>query len=203
MSEPYADKSVLALLARPNWRGTNTSLLVYTIQDARDNLAIDPISPLELHVPPDCTVAEYIEGHRYYLEQLIKGIEEELERRRRIKYEGVVNTNAEIIQTIKAALKIEDILEWYTEVIIPRGQYRKNWKYRCTLHGEDKDPSGFIYREEQRAWCFVCSKGGDIFDIVQLFERVDLPKAIARLARHLGLDTKPLRGERRKGGIPL
>lgn len=191
MSEAHTDKKLLALLARPNWRGVETSSLVYTIQDARHNLAmlgIDPLSTIGIGPPDGCSEAEYIESHRYYQQQIIKGLEEEIERRRQIKYEGVLHTNAEIIQTIKAALPIEDVLEWYTDVFLNKRQ----WTYRCTLHGADVHPSGVIYREEKRCWCFVCQKGGDVFDVVQLFERVDLPRAIAKLARHLGLDVKPL-----------
>jgi len=115
-------------------------------------------------------------------------LEEEIQRRRDLKYSGVQSTNSEIIQTIKNAINIEDVLAWYTDVFLNK----KVWKYRCTLHGQDNHPSGVIYPNEGRFHCFVCQKHGDVFDAVQFFERVDLPRAIAKLAQHLGLDTKPI-----------
>lgn len=188
-------KKTLALIAHPNWRGVSTDRLVYMIQDAKwrvELLTIDPrcLPPVdaELKIPIGLSEEEEAEQYRFFYEQLLQGIEEEIQRRRKLQYEGIAYTNKEIIQTIKNALSIEDVLGWYTEVFL----HKKVWTYRCTLHGVDTHPSGVIYREESRCWCFVCSRGGDIFDMVQLFERLELPATIAKLARHLGLDTKPL-----------
>lgn len=187
----YADQQTLAILAHHNWRGVPTERLVYTLQDAKDGLVSltdDFVKIYSVRLPPECSEQEWLEGQRYYIEQSIQGIEQEFERRGRLTYAGVLHTNKEIIQAIKNALKIEDVLEWYTEVFL----HKKVWTYRCTLHGKDEHPSGVIYPEEKRCHCFACQKGGDVFDVVQLFERIDLPQAIAKLARHLGLDTKPL-----------
>jgi len=183
----YADYKTIALLARPNCRGITTDRLVYRIQDLRDKL--DLLHPDDLlPCPQGCTQEEWIDDHKYFLEESIKGIEAEIERRRNLTYAGVQHTNSEIIQTIKNAIDITDVLSWYTEVFINK----KQWTYRCILHGEDKHPSGVIYKDENRFHCFTCGKHGDIFDAVQYFERVDLPEAIKKLARHIGLDTKPL-----------
>jgi hypothetical protein len=44
---------------------------------------------------------------------------------------------------------------------------RGRWKTRCVLPGHaDHEPSMTVYAED-RAWCFVCDAGGDIFDLTQ------------------------------------
>ena len=165
----------LKLLAHPNLRGIPTDRLIYDLQDLRESVL--------------CATDPEIEGElRYFFEQGIAHFEQEITRRRKLTYEGVQYTNREIIQAIKNVINIEDVLAWYTEVFLEK----RTWAYRCTLHGNDQHPSGVIYRDEKRCHCFVCEKGGDIFDVVQLFEHLDLPKAIAKLARHIGIDTKPL-----------
>ena len=45
-----------------------------------------------------------------------------------------------------------------------------NMKYRCTLHGEDKQPSGVLYLSEGRYYCYGCNTGGDIFQLLYAFE---------------------------------
>ena len=181
-------RETLALLARPNYRGRTTDELVYMIQDVRTKIAeLDP-AKIQFQKPSTHTVESWVDDHLFFLEETVKGLEEEIQRRRDLKYSGTLNTPSEIIQTLKNTIKIEDVLEWYTEVFL----YKSKWSYRCTLHGEDLHPSGVIYPDEYRCYCFVCNRGGDIFDVVQLFEHLELPAAIAKLARHIGLDTKPL-----------
>ena len=195
----YADRETLTILAKQNWRGIPTERLVYFIQDAKeqfDNLQGD-FKIGFARIPLGCTKEEWLDNQRYYFEQSIQSIEQEFERRGRLTYVGVLHTNKEIIQTIKTTLKIEDVLEWYTEVFL----HKKVWTYRCTLHGKDEHPSGVIYPKEGRCHCFTCLKGGDVFDVMQHWERIDLPQAIAKLARHLGLDTKPLIRQDKKFGI--
>ena len=184
MTISEADKQTLDLLTRPNCRGWPTEELVYEIQNARAILEFAANNPEDAKTFP----TESLEGYLYYCGQALQGLEEEIERRRTLVYQGVEHTNKEIIEAIKAATRIENVLEWYTDVFL----HKKTWTYRCTLHGEDKHPSGIIYPEEARCWCYVCNKGGDVFDVVQAFERISLPQAIAKLARNLGLDIKPL-----------
>lgn len=42
-------------------------------------------------------------------------------------------------------------------------------KYRCTLHGDDRTPSGVLYLDEGRYHCFGCNTGGDIFQLLLVF----------------------------------
>ena len=183
-------KETLKLMAQKNWRGMPTEKLVYNFQELQDSLQVVKDNPGLTDDNP------YV----YYAMCSLDALIAEVERRRNLKYQGIQNTNAETIQTIKSAIQIEDVLEWYTDVFLDKRQ----WTYRCTLHGPDHHPSGVIYKKDNRAWCHVCNQGGDIFDIVQLFERVELPQAMAKLARHIGIDLRPITKEGKvRGGVSL
>lgn len=47
--------------------------------------------------------------------------------------------------------------------VFPTGH---NYRYRCQFHGEDREPSGYLYVDEGRYHCFACHAGGDVFDLV-------------------------------------
>lgn len=201
----YAGKETLKVLAQKSWRGVSIPDLVCSIQYQRDRLEDFKAVPDAFisFVPTGCTREEYVEDTTYFYECLIESIEKELERRQIMQFQGVTNINKEIIQTIKEKLSgqgLADVIGWYTDVFV----HQNRWTFRCTLHGEDKHPSGVIYLDEMRWWCFGCNKGGDAFDAVQEFERVELPQAITKLARHLGIDNKPLFPKSKKrGGMKL
>lgn len=180
----YADKISLKILANRNLRGTPTDRLVYDLQDTIQKLSC-PNDAIGYGRPSDCPEEEWIDDHKYFWEQELLSLGKEITRRHEIKYIGTVNTHQAIIQTIKNNLKVEDVLGWYTDVIVKGG----SWKFRCTLHGDDKNPSGVLNRDDNTWHCFGCNKHGDVFDAVQAFERIDLPHAVAKLANHLGLDT--------------
>ncbi len=171
------DRASLKYMAQANLRGKPTEWLVFHFQHLQDEL--QKVKDYE-HLTPD-------DPYVYYGLCGLDALVNEVQRRRRLSYAGITNTNRETIEAIKSSLKIEDILEWYTEVFL----HQRNWTYRCTLHGPDNHPSGSI--KDNRAHCFVCDQGGDVFDVVQLFERVSLPQAIAKLARHIGVNLKPLK----------
>jgi len=163
-------KEVLKLLAQTNLRGITSSNIVCEIQSLREQLEDEKDS-----------------NHRFYLLCRFNHLLNELERRTRLNQNGIRVTNKEIIQTIKDKITIDTVLSWYTDVF-----YHKNkWTYRCTLHGDDKHPSGVIYKDEGRFHCFTCQAHGDIFDAVQLFERMELIEAIKKLANYIGLEIKP------------
>jgi hypothetical protein len=199
MAEVYAEQNVLRMLARPNWRRTTTEDLVCLIEECQDDLNNLSIYILFARIPDGCSNEEWLDDQQYYHEQKIAGLQEEIERRRALDYKGVMHTNKEIIQTIKNTIRIEDVLAWYTDVFL----FKKTWTYRCTLHGPDKEPSGVIYKDDGHCHCFACQKGGDIFDVVQAFERIDLPAAIATLARHIGLDIKAVKSDTKPFGLEL
>ena len=119
----------------------------------------------------------------------------ELERRKGVVYKDN-RVDQDIIKVIKDRVDIVEVVGWYADVI----NFQKNWSFRCPLH-EDKHPSGKIFNKERRAWCFQCNKGGDVFDIVEIFGNSTKSEAINKLANYIGLDTKPV--HKVKGGISL
>jgi len=157
-------------LSPPNLRGLTSSDIVCEIQELQVKLEANPSDEV-----------------RPYLRLRFNWLLNELERRTRLNDNGIKTTNKEIIQTIKERVPIDTVLAWYTDVFYHQSQ----WTYRCTLHGEDKHPSGVIYKDENRFHCFVCNAHGDIFDAVQLFERLELIDAIKKLAKFIGLEIKP------------
>ena len=157
-------------LARTNLRGITSSDIVCEIQGLREELENEPLG-----------------DHHFYLLCRFNHLLRELERRTRLNDNGIKTTNREIIQTIKERVPIEDVISWYTDVFY----YQGKTTFRCTLHGLDKNPSGVIYKDEGRFHCFACQAHGDIFDAVQLFERMELIDAIKKLANYIGLEIKP------------
>ncbi len=150
-------KELVERLAKSNLRGITSSDIVCEIQSLREQLETEKDS-----------------DQRFYLVCRFNYLLNELDRRSRMNDTGIHVTNKEIIQTIKDRIPIDTVLSWYTDVFVHSGK----WTYRCTLHGDDKYPSGVIYRDEDRFHCFACSAHGDIFDAVQLFERMELIEAI-------------------------
>jgi hypothetical protein len=157
-------------LAQSNPRGITSSNIVCEIQGLRSKIETEPDGE-----------------ERFYHLVRFNWLLNELERRSRLNDLGVKTTNKEIIQTIKELVPIDTVLSWYTDV----HYHQKKWTFRCTIHGEDKHPSGVIYKDENKFHCFVCQAHGDIFDAVQLFERMELIDAIKKLANFIGLEIKP------------
>lgn len=187
------DKDLLKTLADDrNWRGITTSDLVYAILDLREDLDMLEDLPdiaIGYRMPADYTEKEWIEAHRDSWNCQLTSVIKELERRRHINEKAIQNPDTEIIQAIKSDMTVTDVLEWYTEVFYSN---KAQFKFRCTLHGEDKNPSGVIYIDENRWWCFGCNRGGDAIDAVMAFEKCDFPNAIKKLATHLGIELRPL-----------
>ena len=165
-------RDFLKSISETNLRGITSPDIVCEIQELRDKI--------EYEKEPDL---------KFYLECRFNYLLKELERRTRMNESGVKNTNKEIIQTIKNKIDIDTVLSWYTDVFY----HQNKWTFRCTLHGEDKHPSGVIYKDEGKFHCFSCQAHGDIFDVVQLFERLELIEAIKKLANFIGLEIKPFR----------
>jgi len=170
--KPVVEQEVLKRLAKTNLRGVMSSDLVCEIQALRQHID-----------------NEKDQNERFYEECRLQYILDELERRTRLINNGVTSTNREIISTIKDKVDIVTVLDWYTDVFT----YKSKWTFRCTLHGEDKNPSGVIYKDDNRFRCFACGAHSDIFDVVQLFERVELIDAIRKLAKFIGLEIKPFK----------
>lgn len=182
------DRETLKLLSQKNWRGVSIPNLICELQSYQDEL-----EDIKLISPRDDT-----DDWVYYCNCAMEAMQNELKRREKLQYNGVTRVNENIIKTIKEKLGSEgliDIIGSYTQVLVRNGYYT----FKCNIHGDDKFPSGKIYTDQASWWCFGCNKGGDVFDAVQHFERVDLITAIKKLARYVGLDIKPT-GNKTKGG---
>lgn len=57
----------------------------------------------------------------------------------------------------------------------------------CPFHGEDKHPSMKVYEGTRGWYCFVCNRGGDIFDFVMQHDNLEFPKAVSRIAEMFGI----------------
>jgi len=126
------------------------------------------------------------EFHAEVLAEICDKLKAEFERRKAFKVSNKVDEN--IIRVIKERADITDVLSIFTEVFTNKNQ----WQYRCTLHGADNHPSGVIYRNQNRAWCYVCNKGGDVIEIVKLFGNLDFPTTIKLLCQECGINPELL-----------
>ena len=63
-----------------------------------------------------------------------------------------------------------------------------NWVGLCPFH-EDNDPSFKVSPSKNIFKCFGCGKGGNIFNFVTLYHKVDFGEAIRMLSKHLGFET--------------
>lgn len=87
--------------------------------------------------------------------------------------------SAEIIENIRQANPIEEVVGGYTGL--------KNKRGLCPWH-EDKNPSLHINSEKGIAKCFVCmDKAVDVFGFVMKAENVSFPEAVKILADRKGI----------------
>ena len=91
--------------------------------------------------------------------------------------------NPDPVVDIKSRLQIVDVVRPYVEL----KKSGRSFKGLCPWHAE-KTPSFYVSPEKQMAYCFGCSKGGDMFSFIQEMEHVDFRGAIELLAEKAGLD---------------
>jgi hypothetical protein len=79
--------------------------------------------------------------------------------------------------TVQAAreVPIESLLDQQT---LSRSSY--NFTALCPLH-DDHSPSLRIYKEQNRAWCYVCNDGGDSIKLYMLINGCDFKTAVTEL----------------------
>ena len=179
-----ANANYAGIMEIPNLRRLSVSELVYRLQDIQ----------LDLLYHPGATGI----NKTVYQARLTTEIRRELQRRQDMPA-GPVNTNIGIIQAIKDRANIVEVLEQFTEVFT----HKRQWTYRCTLHGADNTPSGVIYKDENRAHCFACNKGGDVLDIVGMFGKTDLAGAITWACKFYGIEPTILPSTKKRGGVQL
>ena len=90
------------------------------------------------------------------------------------KYKGEdrVENIGQVVARLKQYYTGDTFANLFQEVtgfqVFPGGSLNR-MKYRCTMHGEDKTPSGMLYLGEGRYHCFGCNAGGDIFQMLLIF----------------------------------
>jgi len=174
------DANYAGLLEVPILRRLSVSALIYKLQD------------IKLDYPPVKAINTLI-----YQARIVTEIQRELQRRQDMPA-APVNTNVGIIRAIKERADIIEVLEQFTEVFIHGGQ----WTYRCPLHA-DQHPSGKAYKEQNKAHCFQCSKGGDSLDIIGLFGHIDLAGAITWACKFYGIAPTTLPASKKRGGVQI
>lgn len=89
----------------------------------------------------------------------------------------------DLFEKIKQRVSMKDVLELYG--IYP---VRGNNIYRCFVHNDQK-PSANIIKGCEKFHCFSCQYTGDIFDVVEHFEKCERKESIRILDNkfHLGL----------------
>jgi len=97
--------------------------------------------------------------------------------------------NESLIQEIRSKADIVEVIQRYLP-LIKKG---KNYVAVCPFH-DDHDPSMSISQDKQIYKCFVCGAGGNVFNFVKDFEKIQYNDAIIKVANFAGfsLDEKYL-----------
>lgn len=88
---------------------------------------------------------------------------------------------ASIIEEIKSNVDIVEYIEQYVDLTV-KGN---NHVGLCPFH-QDSDPSFKVSPSKRIFKCFGCGKGGNIFNFVTLYHKVDFGEAIRILSDYLG-----------------
>ncbi len=90
------------------------------------------------------------------------------------------------LEEISRRVPIKDILEHYFPNTGIKMTESNTYKLLCPFHTE-KTPSFIVFRDSNSFYCFGCGEGGNIFKLVQHFEGVSFPYALAILAERAGV----------------
>ncbi len=86
------------------------------------------------------------------------------------------------LAAIKNAVPIVALVSEY----LPLQRSGSRFKGLCPFH-DDHNPSMEVNPESQRYKCWSCGAGGDVFDFVKDYERVEFPEALRILAERAGV----------------
>lgn len=98
-----------------------------------------------------------------------------------------------MIEQVRQAVDIVEVID----SVVPLKRSGSSWKACCPFHKE-KTPSFHVSAARQSFKCFGCGAGGDVFKFVQLYENVDFPEAVRKLAARAGV-ALPERGDPGEG----
>lgn len=83
---------------------------------------------------------------------------------------------------IKSAVDIVGLVGEY----LPLHRAGSRYKALCPFH-DDRNPSLEVNPQRQTFKCWSCGAGGDVFDFIQRYERVEFPEAVRMLAERAGI----------------
>lgn len=86
------------------------------------------------------------------------------------------------LAAVKQAIDIVALVGEY----LPLQRAGSKYKALCPFH-DDHNPSMEVNPERQSFKCWSCGAGGDVFDFVQNYERVEFPEALRMLADRAGI----------------
>ncbi len=131
----------------------------------------------------------------------IARINTELAKRRPMYPGQKIKLSAALIDRIKYHFQPQ-LLNYINRFVEVKPLNGNQFKFHCPFHGDgtDRDPSGVIYINEGRWWCYGCNAGGDSIQAFMTFEKLDFVAAVTRMADYVGLDLFP---EPLKGGFNI
>ena len=94
-----------------------------------------------------------------------------------------------VVDDVKARLDIVDVVSDHVAL----RKAGRNFKALCPFHTE-KTPSFVVNPERQSWYCFgACATGGNAFDFVMRFEKLEFGEALRLLAQRTGVELRPSR----------
>lgn len=97
--------------------------------------------------------------------------------------------NQNMIDEIRNGADIVEIVNSY----IPLRKSGRNFKAICPFHHE-KTPSFMVSSDKQIFHCFGCGEGGNVFNFVMKYERLDFREALEVVAKKIGFNIPQNKG---------
>jgi len=95
-----------------------------------------------------------------------------------------------IIDQVRERTDIVEVVSKY----IPLKKAGRNYKAVCPFHHE-KTPSFMVSPAKQIFHCFGCGAGGNVFNFVMKYERLEFPETVRDLAKRAGVDIPVTSGQ--------
>lgn len=88
-----------------------------------------------------------------------------------------------IIDDILQRIDIVDVISGY----FPLKRAGRNFRTLCPFH-QEKTPSFMVSPDKQIFHCFGCGAGGNVFNFIMKYERMEFPETIRELAQRVGVE---------------
>jgi DNA primase len=88
-----------------------------------------------------------------------------------------------VIDEVLERVDIVEVISGY----FPLRRAGRNFKALCPFHRE-KTPSFMVSPDKQIFHCFGCGMGGNVFNFIMKYERVEFPEAVKELAQRTGVE---------------